>query len=102
MKMFLIADHTDTFVGMRLAGIDGVIIHSDEEFKEAFDKAFADPENGIILIMDELYARNSEMIMDRKLNSKTPLIVSVPERGEKAAITSAVSSYIETAVGMKL
>ena len=27
MKMYLISDNVDTYTGMRLAGVDGVVIH---------------------------------------------------------------------------
>ena len=102
MKIFLIANNTETFVGMRLAGIDGVIVHTDEEFHSAFEKAFSDKETGIVLIMDDLYEEYSEFILDKKLRNPMPLIVSIPARNGEAAITQAVSSYIETAIGMKL
>ena len=102
MKIFLIADNTETFVGMRLAGIDGVIVHGEDEFRRAFNKAFADKETGIILIMDSLYMMCSDFIMEKKLNYATPLIISIPNRGDDAAITSSVSSYIEAAIGMKI
>ena len=102
MKIFLIANNTETFVGLRLAGIDGVIVHTDEEFIKAFNGAFSDAGNGIILIMDELYEKYSELIMEKKLRDPMPLIVSIPARNSEAAITKSVSSYIETAVGMKI
>ena len=35
MKMFLISDNVDTYTGMRLAGVDGVVVHEREELYEA-------------------------------------------------------------------
>ena len=35
MKFHLISDNIDTIVGMRLAGITGVLVHEDEEVKKA-------------------------------------------------------------------
>ena len=49
MKMFLISDNVDTQTGMRLAGVEGVVVHEKEELKEAFDKALQNKEIGIIL-----------------------------------------------------
>ncbi len=102
MKIFLIADNTETFVGMRLAGIDGIIVHGEAEFLEAFKSALADEEIGILLIMDKLYMMFSDLIMEKKMSCSTPLIVSIPDRGSDAAISKSVSSYIETAIGMKI
>ena len=36
MKMYLISDNVDTLTGMRLAGVDGIVVHkrSDRESYE--------------------------------------------------------------------
>ena len=31
MKMFLVSDNNDTYTGMKLAGVDGVVVHTEEE-----------------------------------------------------------------------
>ena len=41
MKFHLISDNIDTIVGMRLAGITGVLVHEDEEVKKALTDAMA-------------------------------------------------------------
>ncbi len=35
MKMFLISDNIDTQTGMRLAGVEGVVVHEREELRSA-------------------------------------------------------------------
>ena len=37
MKTFLISDNIDTATGMRLAGVEGVVVHEKHELLEAFD-----------------------------------------------------------------
>ena len=37
MKMYLISDNVDTYTGMRLAGVDGVVVHEREELREALE-----------------------------------------------------------------
>ena len=37
MKMFLISDNVDTLTGMRLAGVEGVVVHEREELREALE-----------------------------------------------------------------
>ena len=37
MKMFLISDNVDTYTGMRLAGVDGVVVHEREELRDALE-----------------------------------------------------------------
>ena len=50
MKYFVITDSTDTQVGLRLAGIEGVVVREADEAAEAIDDAAADPEIGVLLI----------------------------------------------------
>ena len=41
MKMFLISDNVDTYTGMRLAGVDGVVVHERDELRKALTRASA-------------------------------------------------------------
>ena len=47
MKMFLISDNVDTQTGMRLAGVEGVVVHEREELYDTLQKTLADKEIGI-------------------------------------------------------
>ncbi len=40
--MYLISDNFDTLTGMRLAGVDGIVIHEREELRYALEDALAD------------------------------------------------------------
>ena len=42
MRMFLISDNRDTCTGMRLAGVEGVVVHEKQEFKDVVDKVTAE------------------------------------------------------------
>ena len=52
MKMYLISDNVDTQTGMRLAGVEGVVVHTREELGEALEKALSDKEVGILLLTE--------------------------------------------------
>ena len=39
MKMYLISDNIDTQTGMRLAGIDGVVVHELDELRSQTGKS---------------------------------------------------------------
>ena len=49
MKFFLISDNVDSMIGMRLAGVEGVRVDTAQAAQNAFLKAMADPEIGILL-----------------------------------------------------
>ena len=55
MKMYLISDNVDTQTGMRLAGVEGVVVHTREELGEALEKALSDKEVGILLLDREVW-----------------------------------------------
>ena len=38
MKMYLISDNVDTYTGMRLAGVDGIVVHEQDELKQALER----------------------------------------------------------------
>ena len=48
MKMYLISDNVDTYTGMRLAGVDGVVVHERDELREELEKVLLDKTIGIV------------------------------------------------------
>ena len=68
MRMFLISDNVDTLTGMRLAGIDGVVVHEKQEIKQALDEVLSQKDIGIILMTEKLGKEIPEIVDDIKLN----------------------------------
>lgn len=102
MKCFLISDNIDTQMGMKLAGINGVVVHQREEVLAALSKAFSDEETAVILITKKLTELCSSEIYDYKLNMKKPLIVEIPDRHGDSHISDTISEYVSEAIGLKL
>ena len=53
MKMYLISDNVDTYTGMRLAGVDGVVVHERDELREALEKVLTDKTVGVVLLTEK-------------------------------------------------
>ena len=102
MRMYLISDNVDTYTGMRLAGVDGVVIHSKKHLKEQLDKAIADKTIGVILITEKFGREFPEIINDVKLNRRLPLIVEIPDRHRTGRSQDFITSYVNEAIGLKL
>ncbi|NLZ46382.1 MAG: ATP synthase subunit F [Clostridiales bacterium] len=102
MKFFLISDNIDTQLGMRLTGVEGVVVHTKKEVEEALHKAVNDKEIGIILMTKELISLCSETVYELKLTQKQPLIVEIPDRHATSKISETISKYVQEAVGVKL
>ncbi len=56
MKFYLISDNADTAMGMRLAGIEGVVLSQREEVLEALQNLAANSEIGIILMTEKIFS----------------------------------------------
>ena len=70
MKMYLISDNIDTQTGMRLAGVDGVVVHEREELRTALETALADKEIGILLLTEKFGREFPEIVDEVKLHHR--------------------------------
>ncbi len=102
MKFFLISDNIDTQMGMRLAGIEGVVVHERSEVLRALEKAMHDEEIAIVLITTKLIETCPEVISELKLRQLKPLIVEVPDRHGNHKIGETIDRYVSEAIGVKL
>ena len=68
MRFYLISDNVDTQVGMRLAGIDGIVIHEDKEVRKALTEAMEMEDVAVILMTERLMSLCPELVYDLKLN----------------------------------
>lgn len=102
MKIFLISDNSDTQAGLRLAGIDGVVVHSRAELEASLSRALSDPEIGIVLIIERLAGSFPDIIDDVKQNRHLPLIVEIPDRHGTGRRSDFIEAYIREAIGVKL
>ena len=102
MKMFLISDNIDTYTGMRLAGVEGVVVHERQELKDALDKVLADKEIGIVLLTEKFGRDFPDRVNDLKLSYKTPLFVEIPDRHGTGRKPNFITDYVNEAIGLKL
>ena len=102
MKMFLISDNIDAYTGMRLAGVDGVVVHEKQVLSDKLNQVLADKELGILLITEKLSQEFPEVINDIKLNRKLPLVVEIPDRHGTGRRPDFITAYVNEAIGLKL
>lgn len=102
MRMYLISDNVDTLTGMRLVGIDGSVVHTQEELKHELDKVMNDSGVGILLIIERLTKQFPEIIKDIRLNRALPLIVEMPDRHGMGRPADFITAYVREAIGVKI
>ena len=100
--MYLISDNIDTYTGMRLAGVDGAVVHERNELLQELDKVMADKEVGIVLLTEKFGREFPEIIDNVKLERKLPLIVEIPDRHGTGRKPDFITSYVNEAIGLKL
>ena len=100
--MFLISDNVDTCTGMRLAGVDGIVVHEREELSRALEKVMTDSTIGIVLLTEKFGREVPEIIDEIRLNRKMPLIVEIPDRHGTGRRKDFITSYVNEAIGLKL
>lgn len=102
MKMFLISDNIDTYTGMRLAGVEGVVVHEREELRRALEEAVEHKEYGIILLTEKFGKEFPDIIDDIRLNHRLPLLIKIPDRHGTGRAPDFITSYVNEAIGLKL
>lgn len=102
MRFFLVSDNKDTMVGMRLAGIPGVVVHTKEDAEKALREAAADEEVGIVLITELLADMCPELITELKSGHEKPLLVEIPDRHGTGRSTDSITRYVREAIGIKI
>lgn len=102
MKFYLLSDNIDTQTGMRLAGIEGEVVHGEDDFRKAFDKALENPDTAVLLITEKLVNLCPQYVAEQKINNKIPLIVELPDRHGSQRPDDYILGYVKDAVGVKL
>ena len=102
MKFFLLSDNIDTQVGMRLVGIEGVIVNKKEDLIEELEKVLANQNIAILLITTKLVELVPKIISELKLKQTKPLIVEIPDRHGTSNVSEMINKYVSEAIGVKL
>ena len=92
MISYLISDNTDTLVGMRLAGITGVVLKTKEEALEEFNDC----------LNNNIFNLISEEVMEVKLKNTFPLIVEIPDRTGLKRDPNFITNYINESIGINI
>jgi len=102
VQFYLISDNIDTQIGLRLAGIDGIVVHEREEVVAALTAAMNRSDIAIILMTERLVQLCPELVNELKLNRSQPLIVEIPDRHGNGRTRNAITRYVQEAIGLKL
>ncbi|MEG1687907.1 MAG: V-type ATP synthase subunit F [Angelakisella sp.] len=102
MRFYLLSDNVDTQMGMRLAGIEGEVLHEEQEVVDKLATLMEREDIGVILMTNKLMNLCPELVYNYKLNRKRPLIVEVTDRHGAGQLSEAITRYVREAVGINI
>ena len=77
MKMFCISDNIDTALGLKLTGVESIVVQSEEEINEQIKKVLKDKEIGILVVTDNIYKMAQYELDEVMEKYKLPLLVKI-------------------------
>ncbi|KPU43785.1 V-type ATP synthase subunit F [Oxobacter pfennigii] len=102
MRAYLISDNVETWVGMRLAGIEGTVLYEKEDILEKIKKISSEKDVGIILITETAASLARKEVDDLKIEMILPLIAEIPDRHGTNREKDRITGYIKESIGIKI
>lgn len=102
MRVWLITDNHDTLVGMRLAGVKGVLVHETEDILEAVDAAMSMSDIGILVVTEKISAKIPDVIQRLREHGELPLVIEIPDRHGTNRGPDFLTRYVRDAIGVKM
>lgn len=99
MEYFVIGDE-DTRLGFSLVGLAGATANTAEEAIQAWQKAIENPKYGIIIITEKVAALIRETVDQYLFKQSFPLVVEIPQRGEKSS--KDLRTLVNEAIGVSI
>lgn len=102
MRAYLISDNHDTQVGLRMAGIEGVVVHGSEETRLAVEEALTHEDISILVVTELAASQIPDMIQNLRERSEAPIVVEIPDRHGTRRDSDFLTKYVRDAIGVKM
>jgi V/A-type H+-transporting ATPase subunit F len=101
MQFYVIGDES-TVTGFGLAGVEGEVVETADEAREALTKAFASPDIGIIIVTERIAAQLREEMEEFIFGRTFPLIIEIPDRTGPMDGRVSIRQIVRSAVGINV
>ena len=102
MRIYLLSDNVDTLMGMRMAGVEGAVVHEEDELRKKLAELLEKDDIAVIMMTEKLIALIRDDVDELKLNRRQPLIIEIPDRHGSGSIGDTVTRYVKDAIGISL
>lgn len=96
------SDNNDTLTGMRLSGVEGVVLHDEESVRKKIDELLHEEDIAVVMITSTLMNFVRETVYDLKLHCRQPLFIEIPDRHGNGQIKESISKYVKDAIGIDM
>ncbi len=102
MKFYVIADE-NTVTGFKLVGLEGEVVESAEEAREAMNKAFSSGSDiGIVITTERIAEAIHEEMEQYTFGHTFPLIIEIPHRTGPLEGRVSIREMVRAAVGVNV
>lgn len=77
MKMYCITDNIETAVGLKLTGIETIVLQEKEEIDDEIEKVLQNKDIGILIVTEKIYELSKQSLNEIRKQLKTPLLVQI-------------------------
>lgn len=101
MKIKLLTSRTDASIGLRLAGVETVLVRTADQAVQAIEELRSQQDTGLLLITAEMENWCSEQLAAIRRQGR-PLVTSVPDSKNGFNQSDTISDYIKNAIGIQI
>lgn len=101
MKFFVLSDNPDTYLGMRLAGMEGKVVEQRDEALETIRSVIARGDVGILLITGKLMDACEPELSALRKDLRVPIVTRISDRSGES-ITKGLEKYVHESLGIKM
>lgn len=76
-RIFVLAEE-EIVILFGLLGIEGIILENPLEFYIEFERVIQDPQVELIIISENIFEQNLQLLLDFKVSRNKPIIIEVP------------------------
>jgi V/A-type H+-transporting ATPase subunit F len=102
VRVYLISDNHDSLVGMRLAGIEGVVVHERDDVIKAMDSVSKMEGIAILAVTEKAAELVPDIIRQMREQGDLPLVVEIPDRHGSKRGSDFLTRYVRDAIGVKM
>ena len=99
-RLLVIGDENGVF-GFALLGVEGRVVHSAEEARQALEEALASREPGIVLLTEEWAEAMRDEVDRLKATVLEPLILEIPA-SRPITVRRSLHELVQRALGIRL